>query len=130
MFTTVTPSPPASSTGPAVPLIGRLEAPPAGHSAGQRSGLQRLPTEGGPERQPPGGLWGQDAEQSPADQHNAEVCVSVCVRVFNKRSLMQVKEGEYSSWIRALCHRRGQKERDEKQRRCWRTDERIGSGGK
>lgn len=60
--------------GSAFPLPGRLEASPAWHGAGQRPGLQRLPTEGGPERQPPGGLRGQDAQQSPADQHDAQVC--------------------------------------------------------
>lgn len=53
--------------GPAVPLAGWLKASAAGHSARQRPGLQRLFTEGGPERQPPGGLWGQDAQQSSAD---------------------------------------------------------------
>ena len=61
--------------GPALPLAGRLEAPSAGHSDGQRPGLQCLPTEGRPERKPAGGLRGQDAQQSPADQHNAQVCV-------------------------------------------------------
>lgn len=60
--------------GPAVPLPGWLEAPPAGHGAGQRLGLQHLPAEGGLERQPARGLRGQDAQQSPADQHNTQVC--------------------------------------------------------
>lgn len=68
--------------GSSIPLPGWLEASPAGHSAGQRSGLQHLPTEGRSEWQLTGGLWGQDAQQSPADQHNTQVYVCVCVSVF------------------------------------------------
>lgn len=66
--------------GSSIPLPGWLEASPAGHSAGQRSGLQHLPTEGRSEWQLTGGLWGQDAQQSPADQHNTQVyvCVYLC----------------------------------------------------
>lgn len=61
-------------SGSTVPLPGWLKASPPRNSPGQRSGLQRLPTEGGSERQPLWGLWSQDVEQGSADQYDSQVC--------------------------------------------------------
>lgn len=60
-------------TGPAEPFSGRLPAAFAGHGACERSRQQRLPEEGGSERERSGGHGSEDAQQSLTDQHHAQV---------------------------------------------------------
>lgn len=75
---------------PAVSLPEWVTPTLQGHRAGQCPGQQHLPEKGGPEREQHGRHRSQDAEQSPADQHHAQVrgnecrerkCLCLCTEV-------------------------------------------------
>lgn len=59
--------------GPAVSVPGGLAPALPGDRAGQRVGQQHLPEKSGPQWKQHGRHRGQDAQQSPADQHDAQV---------------------------------------------------------